>query len=144
MTDLNKVFNDTGSLSISGVSAQRDLPNVTIAYKLHGTNFLSWSQFAGTFLKDREKFSLINLKEESIRLESLIETLENDLPSTTGTCALGFSGISFQPSAVLFSSALNASNKDFLHSWIIDSGASDHMTNSSKHFISYSPCPSNK
>ena len=27
--------------------------------------------------------------------------------------------------------------------WIIDSGTSDHMTNSPRSFISYSPCPSN-
>ena len=74
----------------------------------------------------------------------MIATLEKDSPSTTGTCALGFSGISFQPSSVLFSSALNASNKDFLHSWIIDSGATDHMTNSSKQFVSYNPCLSNR
>jgi hypothetical protein len=29
-------------------------------------------------------------------------------------------------------------------SWIIDSGATDHMTPSSKQFSTYSPCPSNK
>ena len=101
-------FNDTGSSSISSVSAQGDLPNDPIAYKLHGTNFLSWFQFVSTFLKGWEKCSLTDLKGELVRLKSLIETLENYSPSTTGTCALGFSGISFQPSAVLFSSALNA------------------------------------
>ena len=28
--------------------------------------------------------------------------------------------------------------------WVVDFGATDHMTQSSHGFVSYSPCPSNK
>ena len=64
-------------------------------WKLHGkpsnkkkpqANFASGSQ---------EKLSQTDLKGEIERLKSLIEMLENDFPSTTGTCASRFSGISF-------------------------------------------------
>ena len=32
---------------------------------------------------------------------------------------------------------------DLGNSWMLDSGATDHMTFDSKHFITYNPCPSN-
>ena len=32
----------------------------------------------------------------------------------------------------------------FLGSWVIDSGATDHMTHSTQKFSTYNPCPSNK
>ena len=33
---------------------------------------------------------------------------------------------------------------DLNNSWILDSGATDHMTFNSKHFTKYNPCPSNR
>ena len=44
----------------------------------------------------------------------------------------------------LDSHALSVSDTVSVHSWIIDSGAIDHMTCSSHNFSTYSPCPSNK
>nr|KYP44617.1 hypothetical protein KK1_033899 [Cajanus cajan] len=42
------------------------------------------------------------------------------------------------------SCGFNVSNTPFTHYWILDSGATDHMTPLPKHFSTYSPCPSNK
>ncbi|KAJ0103609.1 hypothetical protein Patl1_05362 [Pistacia atlantica] len=38
----------------------------------------------------------------------------------------------------------SASSSDFSNSWVIDSGATDHMTHSSHKFLTYHPCPSNR
>ena len=55
--------------------------------------------------------------------------------SGAGTCSLAFSGNS-QPYAL---------NVSILKgTWVVDSGATDHMTQSSHGFVSYSPYPSNK
>ena len=62
----------------------------------------------------------------------------SNMEKPTGTCSLAYSGK--HP----FSFGLNASETPFKHSWIMDSGATDHMTHSSKFFSTYSPCPSNK
>ncbi|KAI3459866.1 hypothetical protein Pfo_016529, partial [Paulownia fortunei] len=39
---------------------------------------------------------------------------------------------------------LNVSDETFANSWIMDSGATDHMTHSSQKFSTYNPCPSNR
>ena len=47
-------------------------------------------------------------------------------------------------SAPSFSFCINASNKVYEDSWVIDSGATDHMTPKSQLFHTYTPSPSNK
>ena len=54
---MSEVKNGAGSSSTVGAITHGDLPNVHTAYKLNGTNFLSWSQFVRTFLKGRGKLS---------------------------------------------------------------------------------------
>ena len=56
-------------------------------------------------------------------------------PTGACTCSLALSGNS-QPYALNVSTSKGT--------WIVDSGATDHMTQSSHGFISYNPCPSNK
>ena len=75
-------------------------------------------------------------REEIEKLKSLLGALEK--PPETGTCSLAFKS--------KFSSlyALNVSCTTFPNSWVIDSGATDHMTHSSHKFITYDPCLSNR
>ncbi|KAH0686950.1 hypothetical protein KY284_017503 [Solanum tuberosum] len=56
--------------------------------------------------------------------------------ASTGSCSLTFTGISY-------SFITNVSDK-LSPTWVVDSGATDHMTSLSHLFISYSPCPSYK
>ena len=72
-------------------------------------------------------------KEEIEKLGSLLGTLAKPL----GACSLALAGKS------LISHVLSASNINFPNSWVIDSGATNHMTNSSLKFSIYSPYPSN-
>lgn len=39
---------------------------------------------------------------------------------------------------------INVSNKDIRNSWVIDSGATDHMARSSLIFTTYTPCLSTR
>ena len=64
-----------------------------------------------------------------------MRTLEK--PSSN-TCYLALSG------KHSFSCGLNALDKLFVNSWILDSGATDHMTHASYQFKTYTPCPSNR
>ena len=72
--------------------------------------------------------------EEMEKLRSLLGSLDKP----TGACSLALSGT---PS---FSFCVNASNKVYDNSWVIDSGATDHMTPKSKLFHTYTPSASNK
>ncbi|KAK3027983.1 hypothetical protein RJ639_039336 [Escallonia herrerae] len=73
-------------------------------------------------------------KEDIGRLRSLLDSLEK----SKGTCSLTQSG------KLHSSYALSASSSEFSNSWVIDSGATDHMTHSSHKFLTYHPCPSNR
>jgi len=67
------------------------------------------------------------------------------LEKPTGTSSLAYSGTF--PSffgEFPFSFGLNASDIPLKQYWILDSGATDHMTPLPTHFFTYSPCPSNK
>ena len=72
--------------------------------------------------------------EEMEKLRSLLGSLDKP----TGACSLALSGI---PS---FSFCINALNKVYDDSWVIDSSATDHMTPKSQLFHTYTPSPSNK
>ncbi|XP_011015916.1 PREDICTED: uncharacterized protein LOC105119472 [Populus euphratica] len=73
-------------------------------------------------------------KEEIKRLRTLLNTMEK--PS--GSCSLA------QNSKIPISHVFSASNKNHSSIWVIDSGATDHMTYSTGAFTSYQPCPSSK
>ena len=72
--------------------------------------------------------------EEMEKLRSLLGSLDKP----TGACSLVLSGT---PS---FSFCINASNKVYDDSWVIDSGATDHITPKSQLFHTFTPSPSNK
>lgn len=76
------------------------------------------------------------LNKAEIEMKNLLGTLEK--PSTVGTCTLVFSGISS------FSHGPNVSDIASPGAWVIDSGATDHMTSSTLKFVSYTPCPSSR
>jgi hypothetical protein len=73
-------------------------------------------------------------KEEIECLRTLLNTMEK--PS--GSCSLAQNG------KIPISHVFSASNKNHSTIWVIDSGATDHMTYSVAGFTSYQPCPSNK
>lgn len=74
--------------------------------------------------------------DEIEKLRNLLGTLEK--PFSSGDSSLALSGES------LFSFGLNVSGKLFEDSWIIDSGATDHMTHASNFFHTYTPCSSTR
>ncbi|KAK8574583.1 hypothetical protein V6N12_062273 [Hibiscus sabdariffa] len=75
-------------------------------------------------------------KEEIEKLKNLLGSLEKQ--SSSGTCNLVFSGITSQISSS------NAFDLPTWNSWVIDSGATDHVTNSCLGFVDYKPCSSNQ
>ena len=78
---------------------------------------------------------VVQLNHEEIeRVRSFLSKLEEP----TGTCPLTYSG------KFPFSFGLNILDTPFTHYWILDFGATDHMTPLPKYFSTYSPCPSNK
>lgn len=68
----------------------------------------------------------------------MVRSSLSKLEKPTGTCSLTYS------SKFSFSFGFNDSDTPFTHYWILDSGATDHMTPLPKYFSIYSPCPSNK
>ncbi|KAL0303582.1 UNVERIFIED_CONTAM: Retrovirus-related Pol polyprotein from transposon RE1 [Sesamum radiatum] len=74
-------------------------------------------------------------KEEIERLKSIMNFLEG---SGGSSCSLAQTG------KTSISHALNASLTLPSSSWVVDSGATDHMTTSHHSFITYDACPSNR
>ena len=72
--------------------------------------------------------------EEMEKLRSLLGSLYKP----TRACSLALSG------TLSISFFINASNKVYEDSWVIDSGATDHMTPKSQLFHTYTSSPSNK
>jgi len=64
----------------------------------------------------------------------------NKLDKSPGSCSLAHSGMFGKFSSF----GLNVSDKNYNPYWILDFGATDHMTPLPNHFSSYTPCPSNK
>ena len=67
-----------------------------------------------------------------------LRSLLGSLNKPTRACSLALSG------TPLFSFCINVSNKVYDDSWVIDSGATDHMTPKYQLFHTYTPSPSNK
>ena len=44
----------------------------------------------------------------------------------------------------LISLGINSSSNEFRNAWILNSGATNHMTHNPNHFKTYSPCPSSR
>ena len=65
----------------------------------------------------------------------VLETLVK--PTNTGSSSLAFSGTSQAYALSILQSTAQGT-------WVVDFGATDHMTHSSTEFISDRPCPSNK
>ncbi|RVW29625.1 hypothetical protein CK203_100964 [Vitis vinifera] len=68
------------------------------------------------------------------QMEHLLALLKSNLTSGTSSVSLAHTGNELYALSCRFKST----------PWMIDSGASDHMANSSNMFESYSPCPGNK
>lgn len=79
-----------------------------------------------------------DLKEEIEKLKGMIMVLEKSGGVKSGGCSLALSG------KYPISLGINVSDKDIRNSWVIDSGATDHMAHSSLLFTTYTPCPSNQ
>lgn len=71
--------------------------------------------------------------EDIERLRNFLNTLEK--PS--GSCSFAQNG------NTLNSYVLGATNKYISSTWVINSGATDHMTHFANWFTTYKPCPSN-
>lgn len=99
-------------------------------WKLHGKP-LSMSQ-GGGHRGNQEKSQAHHTNME--RLRNFLNTLEK--PS--GSCSLAQNG------NILNSYVFSASNKCNSTTWVIDSGATDHMAHSTSCFTTYQPCSSNR
>ena len=64
-------------------------------------------------------------------------------PSSSQASILGMCSLTLS-SETLISLELNASSNEFRNAWILDSGATDHMTHNPNQFKTYLPCPSNR
>ena len=81
-------------------------------------------------------------QDEIKKVRSFLKEL--DKPTCT---SLAYTGTSLSPLPLgksQISVGFNASDKPSNQYWILDSGATDHMTPLPTHFSTYSPCPSNK
>jgi hypothetical protein len=67
-----------------------------------------------------------------------VRSLIGNLDKPSCTCSLAYSG------AFLTSIGLNVSGKTFANSWVMDSGATNHMTHSPNGFTTYFQCPSSR
>ena len=69
------------------------------------------------------------------QIEQIFKILQSSFPNSNPSCSLVQKGNHIVASCFSVSS---------IHSWIINSGATDHMTWSSKLFSSYIPCAGNQ
>ena len=79
--------------------------------------------------------------EQVVRNPTLLQNIQPSSSfqaSTLGMCSLTLSD------ETLISLRLNASSNEFRNTWILDFGATDHMTHNPNQFKTYLPCPSNR
>jgi transposase InsO family protein len=126
----------TTALSEEIVRSQQpgELQNIQAAYRLNGKNYLKWSQVL-THLYAKV---LMVVFEVLAHLDKRMRSLIGNRDKASGTCSLAYSG------AFPTSIGLNVSSETFSNSWVMDSGATDHMTNSPNGFFTYLPCPSSR
>lgn len=67
-----------------------------------------------------------------------LRTLLNSMEKPFGSCFLAQNG------KISISHVFSASNKGYSSTWVIDLGATYHMTYCAGSFISYQPCPNSK
>ena len=80
-------------------------------------------------------------REQVVRSPTLLQNIRPPSCSQTSTlclCSLTLLG------ETLISLGLNASSNEYRNAWILDSGATDHMTHNPNQFKTYLPCPSNR
>ncbi|XP_071919974.1 uncharacterized protein [Coffea arabica] len=120
-----------------------ELQNIQTAYRLNGKNYLKWSQLVRTFLKGKGKLGhLLEIAPDSETAGFEAWEKENSMimswlwnfmiPEISDTCK------------ALVSFAFSVLGNELRNVWILDSGATDHMTHISNKFKTYSPCPSNR
>ena len=76
--------------------------------------------------------------EQVVRNPTLLQNIQSpssSQASSMGMCSLTLSG------ETLISLVLNASSNEFRNVWILDFGATDHMTHNPNQFKTYLPCP---
>ena len=72
-------------------------------------------------------------------MRALLGTLEKpSSKKSSGTCSLALL-VKF-----LIFIGVKVLDRTFANSWVLDSGATDHMTHSSHQFNNYNPCPSQR
>ena len=88
-----------------------------------------------------DSISSIGEGEKVVRSPTLLQNIQP--PSISQTSTLGMCSLTLS-SETLISLGLNASSNEFRNAWILDSGATDHMTHNPNQFKTYSSCPSNR
>ncbi|KAK2433017.1 putative mitochondrial protein [Trifolium repens] len=107
---------------------------------------------AGTSEGNKSAESVYFNQEEIEKMKIFLSKLEKPAGSSSlaysgkGSSSLAYSGklLSLNYDKFPISFGLNVSNTPSNRCWILDSGATDHMTPLARHFSTYSPCPSNK
>ncbi|KAL6335453.1 hypothetical protein AAG906_029696 [Vitis piasezkii] len=123
-------------ISSSSSSHQMETSHLPItAHKLNGQNYLQWSQSILMFIRGKEKDDYITEKPYGIEYFNTLTRLWRQLDTfeVIGSGTLAHKGN--------FLSAFIAGKKR-KKPWIVDSGASDHMTEIDN-FDTYSSCPNN-
>ena len=88
--------------------------------------------------------------QEEINLQQQVRTLKKQKKSlltpgsVIGSTSLANAGKSYILSAISLLSSVSSPNKSHLSSWILDSGATDHITPIFNDFVSYEPWCTNK
>ncbi|CAJ2627685.1 unnamed protein product [Trifolium pratense] len=91
------------------------------------------------------KKGFVPLNQDEIkRLKSFLSELETPTTVTTSLAYLGMFPFPLSLGKSQFSVGFNASDKPYNQYWILDSGATDHMTPLPTQFSTYSPCLNNK
>lgn len=99
----------------------------------HQANVVQGQQKDVTTAVEIQEISRLN-REEIEKLRSFLTTIDKPV----GSCSMAQSG------KYSTNCPLNGSSTVSNGIWVVDSGATDHMTNSSHNLSTYTPCPGNK
>ncbi|KAJ9547058.1 hypothetical protein OSB04_019601 [Centaurea solstitialis] len=81
--------------------------------------------------------------EEIEKLRSMLGAVDKPSNTNSQSTKQGMSSLKLS-GKVLCSLGFNAFDNELRNAWILDSGATDHMTHTSNKFKTYNPCPSNR